>query len=97
VHALVADIALATQEQSCGLQQVNSAVTQMDLVVQQNAALVEEAAAATEAMKEEAAMLLARVARFRLQESVEAAPAQPRAAAGPLLDLPALEQAALAR
>jgi methyl-accepting chemotaxis protein len=73
VHRLVADIALATQEQSSGIEQVNTAVTEMDHVVQQNAALVEEAAAAAESMKEQAAILLQRVARFRLQEDVQEA------------------------
>ncbi|MEJ8838602.1 methyl-accepting chemotaxis protein [Ramlibacter sp. AN1133] len=77
VHRLVADIALATREQSSGIAQVNAAVTEMDHVVQQNAALVEEAAAAAESMKEQAALLLQRVARFRLEEAVAAAtPAQ---------------------
>jgi len=68
VHRLVADIASATKEQSSGIEQVNTAVTEMDHVVQQNAALVEEAAAAAESLKQQAALLLQRVARFRLQE-----------------------------
>src|SRR5205085_10902810 len=54
VSELLAEIAAATQEQSSGIGQVNAAVTQMDRVVQQNATLVEEAAAATESMKEQA-------------------------------------------
>jgi hypothetical protein len=45
---------------------VNTAVTQMDQVVQQNASLVEEATAATESMKEQAASLLQLVSRFKL-------------------------------
>jgi methyl-accepting chemotaxis protein len=71
VSALVAEIALATSEQSSGIGQVNTAVTQMEHVVQQNAALVEESAAATESMKFQADNLLERVSRFRLQEQVE--------------------------
>jgi methyl-accepting chemotaxis protein len=66
VSALVAEIAAASQEQSAGIGQVNTAITQMDQVVQQNASLVEEATAATESMKEEAATLLHKVSRFKL-------------------------------
>jgi methyl-accepting chemotaxis protein len=67
VSDLIADIAAASQEQSAGIEQVNTAVTQMDHVVQQNASLVEEASAATESMREQAAALLHSVSRFRLQ------------------------------
>jgi methyl-accepting chemotaxis protein len=90
---LVAEIAAASQEQSSGIEQVNTAITQMDQVVQQNASLVEEAAAATESMKAQASALLRSVARFRLGERGHApAPAQviplaPRAAT-PSLALP---------
>ncbi len=67
VSDLIAEIAAASAEQSSGIGQVNTAVTQMDQVVQQNASLVEEATAATESMKEQAAALLQLVSRFRLQ------------------------------
>jgi methyl-accepting chemotaxis protein len=63
---LIAEIAAASQEQSSGIDQVNTAVTQMDQVVQQNASLVEEATAATESMKNQAAVLLRMVSRFKL-------------------------------
>jgi methyl-accepting chemotaxis protein len=66
---LVQDIAAASREQSSGIAQVGTAVTQMDQVVQQNAALVEEAAAATTALKEQADALLALVARFTLERA----------------------------
>jgi methyl-accepting chemotaxis protein len=66
VSELIAEIAAASQEQSSGIGQVNTAITQMDQVVQQNASLVEEATAATESMKEQAASLLQTVARFKL-------------------------------
>ena len=66
VSDLIAEIAAASQEQSSGIAQVNTAVTQMDQVVQQNASLVEEATAATESMKEQAASLLQLVSRFKL-------------------------------
>src|SRR5512140_2391207 len=74
VSDLIAEIAAASQEQSSGIGQVNTAVTQMDQVVQQNASLVEEATAATESMKEQAASLLQLVSRFKLGSSNEAQP-----------------------
>jgi methyl-accepting chemotaxis protein len=66
VTDLIAEIATASQEQSSGIAQVNTAVTQMDQVVQQNATLVEEATAATESMRDQAAALLQTVSRFKL-------------------------------
>ena len=85
VSDLIAEIAAASQEQSSGIAQVNTAVTQMDQVVQQNASLVEEATAATESMKDQAASLLQMVARFKLGggegESAPLQAATPRRAA----------------
>jgi methyl-accepting chemotaxis protein len=80
VSELIAEIAAASREQSSGIAQVNVAVTQMDQVVQQNASLVEEASAATEAMKDQSATLLQMVARFRLEAANDAArlPALPQ-------------------
>jgi methyl-accepting chemotaxis protein len=66
VSDLIAEIAAASQEQSSGIGQVNTAISQMDHVVQQNASLVEEATAATHSMKEQASVLLSKVARFTL-------------------------------
>jgi len=54
VSDIIAEIAAASQEQSAGIEQVNKAVMQMDEVTQQNAALVEEAAAASEALDDQA-------------------------------------------
>jgi len=65
VTALVGEIAGATQEQSTGLGEVNKAVVQMDEVTQQNAALVEEAAAAAESLDAQAHSLTEIVARFK--------------------------------
>jgi methyl-accepting chemotaxis protein len=80
VSDLIAEIAAASEEQDSGIQQVNTAVTQMEQVVQQNASLVEEATAATESMKGQAASLLQMVARFQLGTSQPAyAPLQPTA------------------
>jgi methyl-accepting chemotaxis protein len=82
VTDIVAEIAAASQEQSSGIDQVNRAVTQMDNVTQQNAALVEEAAAASRAMLEQAEQLSLQVTYFRLEEEHEKAP--PAAHARPL-------------
>src|SRR5581483_2188451 len=63
---IVNEIAAASQEQSSGIEQVNRAVMQMDEATQQNAALVEEAAAAARAMQEQADRLLAQMGFFRV-------------------------------
>ncbi|MCY1247620.1 Methyl-accepting chemotaxis protein III [compost metagenome] len=60
------EISAASAEQSSGIEQVNQAVTQMDTVTQQNAALVEEAAAAAGSLEEQAQRLKEAVATFRL-------------------------------
>jgi methyl-accepting chemotaxis protein len=73
VSALIAEIAQASQEQSAGIGQVNAAITQMERVVQQNAALVERAANGTEAMNAQAAALLEMAGRFRLEGQAQAA------------------------
>ena len=66
VSAIVAEITSASAEQSSGIQQVGEAVTQMDRVTQQNAALVEESAAAAESLKLQAEQLVKAVAVFKL-------------------------------
>ncbi len=77
VTDIVAEIAAASQEQSAGIDQVNNAVMQMDEMTQQNAALVEEAAAAARAMHEQAGELAQQVGFFQLGESGAAAPPAP--------------------
>ncbi|MDD3354128.1 methyl-accepting chemotaxis protein [Zoogloea sp.] len=67
VAALVTGISGASREQAQGIEQITVAVTQMDEVTQQNAALVEEAAAAAESLEEQARNLVQAVARFRLE------------------------------
>jgi methyl-accepting chemotaxis protein len=59
------EIASASVEQTTGIEQVNVAVTQMDEVTQQNAALVEQASAAAQAMADQAQTLRAAVSIFR--------------------------------
>jgi len=76
VSDLIAEIAAASQEQSAGIGQINTAVAQMEQVVQQNASLVEEATAATESMKDQASALLNAVSRFHLGEQPQMATLQ---------------------
>ncbi|MFY2030301.1 methyl-accepting chemotaxis protein [Achromobacter xylosoxidans] len=64
---LVREIASASAEQSTGIDQVNVAIAQMDGVTQQNAALVEQAAAAAASMREQAGHLAQQVRRFKVE------------------------------
>ncbi|MFT4438720.1 methyl-accepting chemotaxis protein [Caballeronia sp. 15715] len=65
VTDIMGEIASASQEQSRGIEQVNQAITQMDEVTQQNAALVEEAAAAASSLEDQAEQLRATVSLFK--------------------------------
>ena len=67
VSAIMNEIMNASSEQATGIEQINIALTQMDQVTQQNAALVEEAAAAAESMREQAEALVGAVSVFKLQ------------------------------
>nr|WP_313066662.1 methyl-accepting chemotaxis protein [Achromobacter animicus] len=67
------EIASASAEQTSGIEQVNVAVSQMDTMTQQNAALVEESAAAAGAMATQAKELLQAVARFKTERRTTAA------------------------
>ena len=71
VTDIMAEISAASLEQSSGIEQVNTAITQMDDVTQQNAALVEQAAAAAESLEEQALQLVQVVTRFKLEESFQ--------------------------
>ena len=68
VTDIMGEIAAASHEQASGIDQVNRAVAQMDEVTQQNAALVEEAAAAAGSMQDQAGALVRAVGVFRLAE-----------------------------
>jgi methyl-accepting chemotaxis protein len=70
VSDLINEISAATLEQSSGISQVGDAVTQLDQVTQQNAALVEESAAAAESLKHQAQQLVQAVANFKLGQSI---------------------------
>jgi methyl-accepting chemotaxis protein len=73
VALIMRDITAAGDEQSAGIEQVNRAVTEMDTATQQNAALVEEAASAADALKQQAAHLDKLVGVFKLQGHQEVA------------------------
>ena len=66
VTDIMGEISAASSEQSSGVAQIGEAVTQMDHATQQNAALVEESAAAAESLKTQAARLVEAVAVFKL-------------------------------
>ena len=82
VSDIVTEITTATQEQSLGIQQVGQAISQLDQTTQQNAAMVEESAAAAETLKDQAMQLVQTVAVFRLSGTpstrASAMPAAPR-------------------
>ncbi len=73
IDDLLADMALASQEQATGLNQVNSAVNQMDQVTQQNAAMVEQATATAAGLRGEADGLYALIDQFRIAGPGQAA------------------------
>ncbi|MFZ6742788.1 methyl-accepting chemotaxis protein [Undibacterium sp. JH2W] len=79
VADIMSEITAASQEQSSGIEQVNLAITQMDEMTQQNAALVEQAAAAAESMEEQAVALAKAVSVFQLPSTMQAADAGPQA------------------
>jgi methyl-accepting chemotaxis protein len=68
VSHLLSDICAASREQSGGISQIGEAVGQMDRVTQQNAALVEEIAAAASSLKMQASELVRQMAQFTVQE-----------------------------
>ncbi|MFS2019103.1 methyl-accepting chemotaxis protein [Massilia sp. CT11-108] len=76
VSDIVAEISAASAEQSTGIGQVNQAIVQMDGTTQQNAALVEEAAAAADSLQQQADLLVSLVGQFKL-EGAAPAPARP--------------------
>jgi methyl-accepting chemotaxis protein len=77
VSQLVSTIASSAEQQSTGLQQVNTAVSEMDGVTQQNAAMVEEATAAARSLAAEADALAREVARFKLSGTATGAATRP--------------------
>jgi methyl-accepting chemotaxis protein len=82
IDSAVGDIALAAEEQAAGLVQINSSVSQMDRVTQQNAAMAEESTAASHSLAQETNELARLIGRFELGEpaagGVESSPTNPR-------------------
>jgi len=90
IDTLISEIAQSAHEQSSGLNQVNTAINQMDQVTQRNAAMVEEATAAAACLRNEASSLAELVSRFETGHRIEQ-PAQhvaPRPAARHIPDNP---------
>ncbi len=81
VSSIISEITTAGREQTSGIEQINQAITQMDTVTQQNAALVEEAAAAASSLQEQAGTLAHLVSTFKinLAHVTRAAAAKPAA------------------
>ena len=93
VAGVVSEIASSAQEQSAGLVQINSAVSEMDRITQQNAAMVEETTAASQSLAQEVNRLGSLIARFQVTElaagvkarkPAPAAKSPPRAPARPM-------------
>jgi methyl-accepting chemotaxis protein len=99
VTDLVGEITVSSREQAEGVGQINAAVSQLDQATQQNAALVEQTAAAAESMRMQTAKLTEAVAAFRVEAGMAAAPAprtahKPVAVTKPAAPKPALRPAA---
>ena len=75
VSDVIAEIMNASHEQSAGIEQINQAIIEMDNVTQMNASLVEEAAAAAEALRDKAGNLVQTVSVFNIRADAHAAPA----------------------
>jgi methyl-accepting chemotaxis protein len=86
VTHIVADIAAASREQSSGIEQVNKAIMRMDEGTQQNAALVEEAAAASQAIVTQAHALNELIARYNIGDGTAAPVAKPSTREGAAAD-----------
>ncbi|WP_370680344.1 methyl-accepting chemotaxis protein [Comamonas sp. GB3 AK4-5] len=76
VADIMGEISAASHEQSAGVGQVGEAISQMDQATQQNAALVEESAAAAGALRQQAQGLMGAVSRFRLEAQARGMSAQ---------------------
>jgi len=77
VAGIMSEIAVASQEQSIGIAEVGQAVSHMDKMTQQNAALVEEAAASAASLRSQTEVLGASLAVFRLDTAASPMPALP--------------------
>jgi methyl-accepting chemotaxis protein len=107
VTDIVAEISSASAEQSAGIDEINRAITQMDEVTQQNAALVEQAAAAAQSLQDQAGNLLMSVSIFKLnstngvsvpadklrQRSIDISPKASRLSSAAVKNLPVKQKA----
>ena len=90
VTDIMSEIANASQEQSAGIEQVNLSIIEMDSMTQQNAALVEEAAAAAQSLQDQASELARVVSIFKLVEGELVQVETPQAAPAPAARVPAV-------
>ena len=81
IDSVVADIALGAHEQASGLQQISAAMSNMDQTTQQNAAMSEQATAASRSLADESDRLANVVAQFQLNGDVDEAPRRERKSA----------------
>ncbi|HRX17095.1 MAG TPA: methyl-accepting chemotaxis protein [Spirochaetota bacterium] len=79
VSRFISEIAVASEEQKRGTEQINMAVSELDSMTQQNAGLVEETASASEEMSNQAQELLQKVEKFKVRESKTQSAVQNRA------------------
>ncbi|MEH6435140.1 methyl-accepting chemotaxis protein [Massilia sp. DD77] len=93
VMDIIGDISSASQEQGAGIAQINLAITEMDSATQQNAALVEEAAAAAQSLREQTVALTEVVSVFKLDDA-QASDASPSTALAAPRARPALRRVA---
>jgi methyl-accepting chemotaxis protein len=87
VADIIAEISAASQEQAIGIEQVNRAIMQMDQITQQNASLVEEAAAASQSMTGQAIGLKSLVGTFKVDSTHMDTVLQSRSADTPALNI----------
>ncbi|WP_420065928.1 methyl-accepting chemotaxis protein [Pectobacterium colocasium] len=96
VAELISEIGVTTQEQESGISQINQAISQMDSITQQNAALVEESASAAESLNDQSAKLVQLMSVFTIQSLPEASSSRRQPHAAPALKKPRTSKLALA-
>ncbi|EQD51112.1 Methyl-accepting chemotaxis protein, partial [mine drainage metagenome] len=87
VTDVMADIAESSSAQASGIEQVNRAVTSMDAMTQQNAAMVEQAAGAAQALNEQATSLMRLIGRYRTASVAAASDDARRVRARPVAEV----------
>jgi methyl-accepting chemotaxis protein len=97
VADIVAEIAAASKEQASGVEEINRAITQMDQMTQQNGALVEESAAASRTLQDEAQGMYEKMSAFQIGEGGSGGAERPAAAKRPAQSSQAKKGAAPAK